>query len=69
VPSFKFAGGNLGFMIARCKKLSAALILFLAMALTSCSEKFDYDKGASMTGGNPQAVWRRSSCTIATPAT
>lgn len=25
------------------------------MVLTSCSERFDYDKGASMTGGDPKA--------------
>jgi cytochrome c2 len=45
------------FSTYRYKKLIAAtaLTLFLATAFISCSEKFDYDKGTRMTGGDPKA--------------
>jgi cytochrome c len=38
----------------RYRKSAAALTLLLAIGFSSCGERFDYDKGASMTGGNPK---------------
>jgi cytochrome c len=32
-----------------------AFAFVLAMGLTSCADKFDYARGAQMTGGDPQA--------------
>ena len=34
--------------------ITAAVLLFMATLLISCSQTFNYERGASMTGGDPQ---------------
>lgn len=35
--------------------ITAALLLFMTLLLVACSQTYNYERGASMTGGDPQA--------------
>jgi cytochrome c len=35
--------------------ITASVLLFLILLLLGCSQTFNYERGASMTGGDPQA--------------
>jgi len=35
--------------------ITASVLLFLILSLLGCSQTFNYERGASMTGGDPQA--------------
>ncbi len=42
-------------MLAMRQTISASVLLFMTMFLLACSQTFNYERGASMTGGDPQA--------------